>query len=306
MYTRLFISSFLLPFLLSFVVSCGGGDKKENDGEIQIIISMAKVLGVYPDSLVEFLVTFDVDESDSDSDGDMRLLARNGTYSPEAMALTDFDIWISEYNGEMYRWERSVTLSSDNIATQGNNIIFSFPKSYIPHFSEFTPIKVKAKSDSDLDTIPYVSNGYGVVSVDPYDPPGEKDPMISLKSVTVDDSFVFASDDNAGDGQGEKATATGVYAICRTAAVNDYVADEGCHQYYTLGDKWCSDSAGTVCADENQREDLCIKTGEKVGIPFIYWSSGLGTFDSLQSCLDTCSRKSVVNFGGKCHGLVIK
>ncbi len=98
---------------------------------------------------------------------------------------------------------------------------------------------------------------------------------------------------------------TGVYAICKTANVNNYTSDEGCHQYYTKGKLLCSDSKGNICTSTS-REDLCIKTGKAVGIAFNAWSSGWGTFDSLASCLEKCGRDSVVKFGGKCHELVIK
>ena len=104
---------------------------------------------------------------------------------------------------------------------------------------------------------------------------------------------------------GESALPTGVYAICKTAAVNSYTANEGCHQYFKKGEEWCSDSEGKICIDRTgSREELCIKTGESIGVPFKQWSSGWGTFDSQEACLEKCNRKSVVDFGGQCYGLV--
>ena len=105
--------------------------------------------------------------------------------------------------------------------------------------------------------------------------------------------------------QGGDASPAGVYALCKTANVNNYTADEGCHQYFKKGEQWCSEAAGKICIDSNgTREELCIKTGKSIGVPFNRWSSGWGTFNSKEACLEKCNRKSVVGFGGKCHGLV--
>ena len=305
MYKKISITS--VAFLLLFLAACGGSDDSNNGigSNVFIILGMAEVPSSY-DTLTEFSVTFDTDESFSATDGDMELTAKNGTVSPKTTNILNFDIWMSEYNGELSRWERVRTLNSDNISTQGNNIVFSFPKSYVPNLKQSTPIAVATSRDNNLaDTIVYSSNSYGIETPDSFDPPGGKNPSVDLQSFTIDDSFDFA-DDPAPGNTGGGTTATGIYAICLTATENGALsASEGCHQYYTKGDLLCSDAAGTVCTNTS-REDLCIKTGQKVGIPFIYWSSGWGTFDNEQSCTDTCGRDSVVNFGGTCYGMVIR
>lgn len=103
----------------------------------------------------------------------------------------------------------------------------------------------------------------------------------------------------------EGLSPAGIYALCKTADINNYTANEGCHQYYTNPDKWCSDKAGQICIVSGEtRADLCVKTGKAIGVPFVEWSSGWGTFDSKEACLKACNRKSVVDFGGKCFGLV--
>lgn len=116
---------------------------------------------------------------------------------------------------------------------------------------------------------------------------------------SVFNNVTYASDDGI--------KASGVYAVCHTKQVNQYTADRACHQYYTKKDAWCSDPKGKVCTTTT-REDLCIKTGKaaKPQVPLLYWSSGLGTFKSREACLAACNSKTVVNFGGKCHGVLLE
>lgn len=254
------ISVLVLSALL--LTSCGGGESGEskNDSEVFIILAMAEVPSEYPDSRIEFNVYFDLDGSYSDSDGDIKLRAKNGTYSPDAMSILDFDIWISEYVGEDMRWERIKTLNSENINTQGNNIIFSFPNRYLPKFNQFTPIRIKASSDNEMDTIAYSSNGYGVETNDSYDPAGfGSDPKIDLKSFTIDDSFDFAGSNTNGDSTGGNCDSvwTGLDSIgdvqpklqCETACVyqsvgNTIGADAACA---IVVDDYNAGSACTVC-----------------------------------------------------------
>ena len=94
------------------------------------------------------------------------------------------------------------------------------------------------------------------------------------------------------------------YAICKTANVSRFAANEGCMQYYEKDGQYCSDSRGAICRGARQLEDLCVATGEAIGVPFKLWSSGLGTFGTESSCLEKCKRDSVVKFGGTCLGVV--
>lgn len=98
--------------------------------------------------------------------------------------------------------------------------------------------------------------------------------------------------------------ATGEFGICLTEKINNFTANEGCHQYFKKGTQLCADAAGEICTS-NSREELCQKVGEKVGIPYQYWSSGWGTFPSLGRCMQKCGRDSVKNFGGKCSDLTM-
>lgn len=103
----------------------------------------------------------------------------------------------------------------------------------------------------------------------------------------------------------ENMPPSGIYALCSTAKVNRYTSDRACHQYYFSDEKWCSDPAGQICVVTGEtRADLCVRTGKASGIPLVDWNSGYGTFDSREACLKACNSKTVIDFGGKCFGVL--
>ncbi|WP_133470136.1 hypothetical protein [Paraglaciecola marina] len=79
--------------------------------------------------------------------------------------------------------------------------------------------------------------------------------------------------------------------------------------YNPTANQVCSGSGENKVCSTQSLEDLCIKVGTKVGIPFNQFSSGLGTFESESQCLQSCNKEyggAFVKFGGECFGTVSK
>lgn len=101
--------------------------------------------------------------------------------------------------------------------------------------------------------------------------------------------------------------AEGVYLVCK--APSGMAGKGACiNAYNPTPDKICSGKDGKTCSTSSL-EDLCIKVGQKIGIPFNQFSSGLGTFKSEAACLQKCEKEyggKYKKFGGECLGTVSK
>jgi hypothetical protein len=138
----------------------------------------------------------------------------------------------------------------------------------------------------------------------------EEAPPAIIVEPTPDDSDSSSDDPDSGDSGGEGLTATGIYALCTTfnSGRHTKANDVGCHQYFSRGDEWCADSAGSICATpENsgpmgRRFSLCEKLGNSLGLNMDEYQSGHGTFDTLDRCLNTC--RAYTESHETCHGLL--
>lgn len=99
--------------------------------------------------------------------------------------------------------------------------------------------------------------------------------------------------------------AEGVYLVCKAPSTG-MAGKGGCiNAYNPTPEKVCS---GKICSTSSL-EDLCIKVGDQIGIPFNRFSSGLGTFKSEAACLQQCEKEyggKFKQFGGECYGVVSK
>lgn len=95
------------------------------------------------------------------------------------------------------------------------------------------------------------------------------------------------------------------FAVCKTYNVGTKTTAGCINVRLVSNDEACSGPGDSSCSDSMQ--GLCQAVGKQLGIPFDEFSSGLGTFESVDACVAACDKsygKAWAQYGRKCLGLV--
>nr|WP_320134759.1 hypothetical protein [uncultured Amphritea sp.] len=97
------------------------------------------------------------------------------------------------------------------------------------------------------------------------------------------------------------------FAICKTYPKGTSTT-AGCINIRQMSEHELCSGPNDINCSSTHTQDLCLKVGQRIGVPFEEFSSGLGTFSNAQACIAKCEQNYGnawdPKFGRKCLGLV--